>query len=321
MNIQQLRYFVELARSGSFYAAAKNAFISQQGLNKAIRALETELDTSLVEREQRGVRLTQDGELFLAHAERIIAEYDLFAKELVERHRATDAGDTPISVYVSYYGAQIASGNPDYIGLVASGTAYHEGPFDKLLLRAASSDGSDLVFLDLHGETLAQVQANPDVVFEPIITTRAGIVWADGSMVAGEPHIHRSTVQHLPFALCANREIARFTDWLFREAPLDDVRLESSSPRMLLSYVHESPRAVALFDSFGFFLAQKDAGSPAASLHFTPFSTPEAICQVGFLYPKGAKMSLRARHTVNVLKEYLASTCGEYFAEQPTRMG
>ena len=51
MQIDTLRYFVELARVGSFYGASKNVFISQQGLNRAISSLESELGVKLVERE------------------------------------------------------------------------------------------------------------------------------------------------------------------------------------------------------------------------------------------------------------------------------
>ena len=65
MQIESLRYFIELARAGSFYGAAKNTFLSQQGLNKAITSLESELGVKLVERSRRGVRLTSEGEAFL----------------------------------------------------------------------------------------------------------------------------------------------------------------------------------------------------------------------------------------------------------------
>ena len=66
MQIKTLRYFVELAKAGSFYAAAKNLLISQQGLSKAISSLEDELGLTLVNRSSRGVRLTREGEVLLA---------------------------------------------------------------------------------------------------------------------------------------------------------------------------------------------------------------------------------------------------------------
>ena len=40
MQIESLHYFIALARAGSFYRAAKDVFISQQGLSKAIGAID-----------------------------------------------------------------------------------------------------------------------------------------------------------------------------------------------------------------------------------------------------------------------------------------
>ena len=42
MNIETIRYFEEVARAESFYAAKRLA-VSQQGLNKALTSVEREL--------------------------------------------------------------------------------------------------------------------------------------------------------------------------------------------------------------------------------------------------------------------------------------
>ena len=313
MQIESLRYFIELARAGSFYGAAKNSFISQQGLNKAVSSIEAELELKLTERSRRGVRLTSDGEVFLRYAKRIVGDYDLMLDTLMIE-RLGESGETdPISLYVSYYGGQTAAANPVYVGMLAKNSTYIEEPFDKLVERAAHSDGTDLIYLDLHANTIERVLADERVVFEPIIETRYGFVWKEGSVLAGETMIHRDTVSKLPVAVNAHREMAQLTDWLFRDTPLADVRLGATSPRMLLEYVQNSEiGAVAAFDSFGFFLSQADPDMPTDHLHFTPLSTPSAICQVGFLYPRHVKLSLRARHTVDVLKRFLATHCADY---------
>ena len=43
MRIEVLEYFLEIAECRSFSQASSNLFISQQGLSKAMRALESEL--------------------------------------------------------------------------------------------------------------------------------------------------------------------------------------------------------------------------------------------------------------------------------------
>ena len=315
MRIDALKHFIELANTGSFYAAAKNSFISPQGMAKSIKTLEDELDLSLVERERRGIRLTRDGELFLKYAKRMVAEYDLFAREIADRNAEDGGANDAISVFVSYYAAQIAAVNPRYIEMLATYTTYCEEPFERLLLRAESSNGSDLVFLDLHGDTLKHVHDNPRVVFEPIIVTRAGFVWKEDSPLASETFLHREEVATMPVALCANRELLHFASWLFAETPLQDIRLETSNPRMLLEYVRQSERSIAFFDSFGFFLAQRIDSKSTEGLHFTPLSTPQALMQVGFLYPRHTRMSMRAQHTVSALKAFLDESYPDYLRQ------
>ena len=50
MNLQQLRYAVEVAKTGSITAAAKNLYMGQPNLSKNIRELEAELGITLFER-------------------------------------------------------------------------------------------------------------------------------------------------------------------------------------------------------------------------------------------------------------------------------
>ena len=318
MQIESLRYFIELARAGSFYGAAKNTFLSQQGLNKAITSLESELGVKLVERGRRGVRLTSEGETFLRHARLISADYDAMIEDLATRRMQSPEGEEPITVHVSYYAAQTAVANPTYVGMLAERSTYIEEPFEKLVQHAANSDGRDLSYLDVHAHSLDEILRNPDVVFEPVVKTRYGFVWKDGSSLAGEERLHRDVVCKMPVALNAFREMAQLSDRLFKDHPFENVRMGAASPRMLLNFVQNSDYdAIASFDSFGFFLSQLDDDMPTEGLHFTPLSTPDAICQVGFLYPRGVKLSIRAQHTVGVLKGFLAENCAAYFERYP----
>lgn len=139
MQIDSLRYFVELARAGSFYSAAKSVFISQQGLNKAVKALETELGVKLVERERRGVRLTKTGEAFLGHAQTILADYDAMLNDLFKPNAAGVEFYDPITVHVSYYGAQVAAGDPGHVSMLVSSATYRE---DAARLQRISRDGA-----------------------------------------------------------------------------------------------------------------------------------------------------------------------------------
>ena len=76
MELQQLRYVVEVAASSSFTRAAERCFVTQSALSHQIAALERELGHRLFVRSSRSVRTTEAGEAFLAHAKTAVAAAD-----------------------------------------------------------------------------------------------------------------------------------------------------------------------------------------------------------------------------------------------------
>lgn len=79
VTLRQLRAFVAVARLGSFVRAAESLFLTQAALSHLIRQLETQVGVRLIDRTTRSVQLSKAGEVYLPHAERILA--DLTAAE------------------------------------------------------------------------------------------------------------------------------------------------------------------------------------------------------------------------------------------------
>jgi DNA-binding transcriptional LysR family regulator len=76
MELRHLRYFVGVAEALHFGRAAAQLRIAQPSLSHQIRQLETELQTTLLERTNRKVQLTESGRLLLEHARDILAMAD-----------------------------------------------------------------------------------------------------------------------------------------------------------------------------------------------------------------------------------------------------
>lgn len=76
MNLQQLRYITEVERAGSISKAAKNLFMGQPNLSRAIRELEEETGVTIFRRTSYGVELTDAGSRFLTYAHAIISQMD-----------------------------------------------------------------------------------------------------------------------------------------------------------------------------------------------------------------------------------------------------
>ena len=74
MNIQYLKYVVEVDKMGSINKAAKNLYMEQPNLSAAIKELEKDLGISIFYRSKKGVFLTKEGEKFLVYAKKIISD-------------------------------------------------------------------------------------------------------------------------------------------------------------------------------------------------------------------------------------------------------
>lgn len=72
VELRQYRYFVEIARRGSFTAASKTLRITQSALSEQVMQLERELDCRLFDRGRHGARLTPAGETLLVRAEQLL---------------------------------------------------------------------------------------------------------------------------------------------------------------------------------------------------------------------------------------------------------
>lgn len=94
MEIKQLKYFSEIAKYGSFNKASQAIFVSQPYLSNVVRDLEAELEVKLVERSQKGVSLTEDGEKLLSHANKILSDVE----NLKHSFSSLDNDKTAISV-------------------------------------------------------------------------------------------------------------------------------------------------------------------------------------------------------------------------------
>lgn len=82
MNIQHLRYAVEVDNAHSITTAAEKLFMSQPNLSRAIRELEGTLGFTLFNRTPRGIVPTARGEEFLHYARSILSQFD----EMVARY-------------------------------------------------------------------------------------------------------------------------------------------------------------------------------------------------------------------------------------------
>lgn len=112
MNLQHLKYVVEVEKTGSISQAAEILFMNQPNLSKAVKELEASLGITIFRRSSKGVFPTPEGAEFLSYARGILSQI-----EEMEARYPGERGDKhvlrlsiPRSSYVAYaFTALIAS--------------------------------------------------------------------------------------------------------------------------------------------------------------------------------------------------------------------
>ncbi|MBP3665530.1 MAG: LysR family transcriptional regulator [Clostridia bacterium] len=74
MNLQYVKYALEISRTGSISKAAENLSVAQPNLSRAVKELENQLGISIFERTRTGMTVTPEGEKLLSAGERILRE-------------------------------------------------------------------------------------------------------------------------------------------------------------------------------------------------------------------------------------------------------
>lgn len=84
MNFKDLVYFKHLAETLSFTTTAKHFYISQPSISMALKRLEEELDTVLIDRKRihKNLQLTETGEILLKYSTKILKTIDQATEEI-----------------------------------------------------------------------------------------------------------------------------------------------------------------------------------------------------------------------------------------------
>ena len=110
----EMGFFSLLARCGSFSATARELNVTTPAVSKRLAQMETRLGVQLVNRTTRRVSLTPEGETYLQHARRILAEIDDM-EQLVSRTLATPQGLLRVNATLGFGRSHIAPLISDFV--------------------------------------------------------------------------------------------------------------------------------------------------------------------------------------------------------------
>ncbi|WP_342433720.1 LysR family transcriptional regulator [Neobacillus sp. FSL H8-0543] len=87
MNIEQLKYIVEVEKTRSITTAAQNLHVTQSGISRAIASLEDELGIYFFKRTRLGTEPTVEGKEMIQHAKEIVLKLQEFEEKARKKQK------------------------------------------------------------------------------------------------------------------------------------------------------------------------------------------------------------------------------------------
>lgn len=99
MTLQQLRYVITVAETGTITEAANKLYISQPSLTNAIHELEKEMNIVIFNRTNKGISLSREGNDFLGYARQVLEQ----AAILEDKYKRNHGGKKQFCVSTQHY--------------------------------------------------------------------------------------------------------------------------------------------------------------------------------------------------------------------------
>jgi DNA-binding transcriptional LysR family regulator len=282
MLLRHLEFLSALARERHFARAAQVCDVSQPALSGAIRQLEEELGVAIVERGNRFLGLTREGEVVLAWARKTLAERDVLLQEIAAatghlRGRLRLGVVPTVIPVMPDLCAGLAAEHPDVTLIERSMTSID-------IMNALHDFELDAGITYLDGEPLGNVRALP------LLRERYVLVTPLGGPFDGAPSVTWTEAARLPLCLQEPRmQNRRILDAVFAEANVQPaVGLETNSifavcahvrrgtwssivPEVFVPWIAPAPVAViplvdpVVIKSIGLVVAERTAPSPVVA--------------------------------------------------------
>lgn len=99
MTLQQLKYAITVAETGTITEAANKLYISQPSLTNAIHELEKEMNIIIFNRTNKGISISKEGEDFLGYARQVLEQ----AAILEDKYKGDNDGKKKFCVSTQHY--------------------------------------------------------------------------------------------------------------------------------------------------------------------------------------------------------------------------
>ena len=199
MTLQQLKYVITVAETGTITEAANKLYISQPSLTNAIHELEKEMNIIIFNRTNKGITLSKEGDDFLGYARQVLEQ----AAILEDKYKHTPGGKKNFCVSTQHYSFAVNA----FVDLIKE---YGQDDYDFSLRETQTYEIIDdvakmrselgILFLNEFNEVvLTKILKSHDLSFHPLFTARPHVFISRSHPLAQNTVITNEELEAYPY--------------------------------------------------------------------------------------------------------------------------
>lgn len=199
MTLQQLKYVVTVAETGTITEAANKLYLSQPSLTNAIHELEKEMNIVIFNRTNKGITLSKEGDDFLGYARQVLEQ----AAILEERYKGNDGGKKQFCVSTQHYSFAVNA----FVDLIQE---YGQEEYDFSLRETQTyeiiedvakmrSEIGILFLNDFNESVIGKILKSHDLAFHPLFVAKPHVFLSRKHPLAGKKVVTNQDLEQYPY--------------------------------------------------------------------------------------------------------------------------
>ncbi|MGN1157695.1 MAG: LysR family transcriptional regulator [Agathobacter sp.] len=199
MTLQQLKYVITVAETGTITEAANKLYISQPSLTNAIHELEKEMNIVIFNRTNKGISLSKEGDDFLGYARQVLEQ----AAILEDKYKGNNGGKKQFCVSTQHYSFAVNA----FVDLIKE---YGQEEYDFSLRETQTyeiiedvarmrSEIGILFMNDFNETVIGKILKSNDLEFYPLFIARPHVFISREHPLAGKSVITNKELEIYPY--------------------------------------------------------------------------------------------------------------------------